>query len=61
MVVLCCTKQKDEPNTPVHNQAGLPMHQGEAEQCLCRTYTDCAVPSTEDSSTDSVLLHWHEV
>ena len=60
MVVLPSRKEKDEPNALLHNKAGLPTHQGEAEQCLCGTYTDCVVHSTEDSSTDSMLLHWHE-
>lgn len=32
------------------------MHQDEAEQCLFSMYAECATVSTEDSSTDIVLL-----
>lgn len=60
MVVLPSRKEKDEPNALLHNQAGLPVHQGEAKQCLCRTHTDCAVLSTEDSSADNMPLPRHE-
>lgn len=59
MVVVPSRKEKDEPNALLHNQAGLPMHQGEAEQRLCRAYADRAVHSAEDSSIGSVLLPWH--
>lgn len=47
-------------NPILHHQAGLTMHRGEAEQGLCRTYTDSAAHPTEDNSTDIVLLPWHE-
>lgn len=69
MVVLPSRKQKNEPDALLHNQAGLPMHHGEAEQSLCRTYADCDMHSQRTAlmavccstgTKDEDAAGWHQ-